>query len=227
MIDRRLALAPFAALLLTAAACNGDGNAALNGEPDDAEPAAERLGPQDQFFANLAELCGNAYRGELVDASETGGDFEGQELVMHVRQCTDDEIHIPFHVGDNRSRTWIISRIDDGLRLKHDHRYEDGTEEELTQYGGDTTESGTAHQQEFHADRETADMLPAAATNVWTVEVHPGDTYAYALRREGTERRVRVEFDLSETVEAPPAPWGHEDTQPYQPAGAEEAAVDG
>jgi hypothetical protein len=32
--------------------------------------------------------------------------------------------------------------------------------------------------------------------------------FAYALRREGTDRRVRAEFDLRTEVDAPQPPWG-------------------
>jgi hypothetical protein len=164
--------------------------------------------PQEAFWSALQELCGQAFEGELVERVPPDDVFTGRHLVMHVRECDDQVIRIPFHVGENRSRTWVISRTDDGLRLKHDHRHEDGTDEELTWYGGDTAEPGSAYRQEFPADDETAGMLPEAATNVWTVEVHPGDMYAYALRREGTERRLRVEFDLTRPVDPPPPPWG-------------------
>jgi hypothetical protein len=172
-------------------------------------PTPETLPPpQEAFWSALQELCGQAFEGELVERVPPDDVFTGRHLVMHVRECDDQVIRIPFHVGENRSRTWVISRTDDGLRLKHDHRHEDGTDEELTWYGGDTAEPGSAYRQEFPADDETAGMLPEAATNVWTVEVHPGDMYAYALRREGTERRLRVEFDLTRPVDPPPPPWG-------------------
>jgi hypothetical protein len=46
---------------------------------------------------------------------------------------------------------------------------------------------------------------------VWTVEIVPGEMFVYALRREGTDRRFRIEFDLTRAVAAPPAPWGAED----------------
>jgi hypothetical protein len=62
---------------------------------------------------------------------------------MHVRVCRDDEIQIPLHVGENRSRTWILTRTAEGLRLKHDHRLEDGSDDPVTQYGGDTAADGT------------------------------------------------------------------------------------
>ncbi|HEV2147263.1 MAG TPA: hypothetical protein VGR37_07655 [Longimicrobiaceae bacterium] len=164
---------------------------------------------QEAFWSALRQHCGRAYAGTLAQGNASDTAFAGKALVMHVRQCGDDEIRIPFHVGDDRSRTWIVTRTADGLRLKHDHRHEDGSEDRITQYGGDTRGPGTAASQEFYADAHTALLIPAAATNVWTMEVVPGERFAYALRREGTDRRFRVEFDLSTPVAAPPAPWGY------------------
>jgi hypothetical protein len=163
---------------------------------------------QEQFWAGLQSICGQAFEGELTERIPPDDVFARRRLVMHVRECDEAVIRIPFHVGENRSRTWVLFRTGEGLRLKHDHRHEDGSHEELTWYGGDTAEPGTATRQEFPADAETAGMLPPAATNVWTVEVHPGERYVYALRREGAENRLRVEFDLTRPVEPPPPPWG-------------------
>jgi hypothetical protein len=177
-----------------------------------AEPAAPGTLPaaQEEFWGRLQTLCGQAFRGALaLGSAATDTMFAGRELVMHVRRCAPHRIEIPFHAGENRSRTWIVTRTATGLRLKHDHRHADGTEEEITQYGGDTQQAGTPQAQEFHADDHTAALVPAARTNIWTMEVLPGHHFAYMLRREGTDRRLRVEFDLSRPVEPPPAPWGH------------------
>jgi hypothetical protein len=168
-------------------------------------------GDQAAFWASLQRLCGNAYEGRLVQGSAADSSFRSARLVMHVRQCSDREIRIPFHLGENRSRTWIVTRTAGGLRLKHDHRHEDGSEDSVTQYGGDTRDAGVPTRQEFWADAHTASLIPAAATNVWTMEVLPAGLFAYALRREGTDRRFRVEFDLTRPVSPPPAPWGYAD----------------
>lgn len=163
---------------------------------------------QDSFWAGLQSICGRAYAGRLIEGNASDSAFRTAELRMHVRSCTPTEIRIPFHLGANRSRTWVITRTETGLRLKHDHRHEDGTEDPITQYGGDTRSAGTITTQEFHADAHTATLIPAARTNVWTVEMMPGDRFVYALRREGTDRRFRVEFDLTRPIAAPPPPWG-------------------
>lgn len=194
-----------------AASRPGPGSAIAGEEvAGEAEAAGSLPEPQQAFWSHLTELCGQAYTGGITASAPEGADddFAGREMVMHVRACDDDEIRIPFHVGQDRSRTWVITRTGDGLRLKHDHRHEDGSPDELTMYGGDTAEEGTATRQAFPADAATAEMLPAAATNVWTLEVEPGRTFAYELRREGTDRRFRAEFDLTSPVDPPPAPWG-------------------
>ena len=171
-------------------------------------PVAGVVSMQDLFWNRLQSLCGNAFRGRLTEGNASDSSFREAALVMHVRQCTPSEIRIPFHAGADRSRTWVLTRTALGLRLKHDHRHADGSEDRVTQYGGDTQSAGTVARQEFHADSHTVSLIPAARTNVWTVEVVPGERFAYALRREGTDRRFRVEFDLAAPVTAPPPPWG-------------------
>ncbi len=120
--------------------------------------------------------------------------------------------------GWNRSRTWVLTRTGDGLRLKHDHRHEDGSEDTVTQYGGDTLSTGTARVQDFPVDAYSIAMferegLAGSLTNVWRVEVDPAGTsgakYAYQLtRRNDPTRLFRVEFDATEEVGAPPPAWG-------------------
>ncbi|MCA1798465.1 MAG: hypothetical protein LC632_03125 [Xanthomonadaceae bacterium] len=145
------------------------------------------------FMENLRTMCGNSYRGELLEFNEGDADMVGQALVMHVRDCDDDEIRIPFHVGENRSRTWIFTLTEEGLRLKHDHRQPDGSDDEVTMYGGDTVEVGTGTRQAFHADRYTGEMLPVSANNVWTVEVIPGEVFSYYLRRRNEPLEFRAD----------------------------------
>jgi hypothetical protein len=166
--------------------------------------------PQDAFLANLKTFCGKAFEGKVVSTDKADATMAKQRLVMHVRECTDDGVRIPFHVGDNRSRTWVVTRTATGLRLKHDHRHEDGSEDKVTQYGGDTATEGTAQRQEFPVDAFSIAMferenLKASVTNIWAIEVTP-TLFAYELRR--ANRFFRVEFDTTRAVAAPPPPWG-------------------
>ena len=177
---------------------------ACTDQPDVEDPAT----PQDVFWASLQSLCGQAFGGEIVESEPPDSTLTGQPLVMHVRECAEEIIRVPFFIGENRSRTWIFSRTDTGLRLKHEHRHEDGTEDAVTQYGGDTAEDGSGTRQQFAADNFTATLLPAAAANVWTVMIMEGETFVYGMQRIGTDRAFRAEFDLDAPVEIPPPPWG-------------------
>jgi hypothetical protein len=200
-LPRRAAAALALAGVLSLGACAADA------PPEELDTSTVAT-VQDEFWRELQSLCGNAYGGRMTVGGPNDTDLDTAALRMHVRECGADTIRIPFHVGENRSRTWVLTRSDGALRLKHDHRHEDGTEDSITQYGGDTRDRGTPTRQEFYADSLTAALIPAARTNVWTMELIADSLFAYALRREGTDRRVRVEFDLRRTVEEPAAPWG-------------------
>jgi hypothetical protein len=176
--------------------------------------AAPSVAPADQFMARLQALCGKAFAGRLVTTDPADAAMAAQPLVMHVRECRPGEVRIPFHVGDDRSRTWIVTRTAAGLRLKHDHRHADGSPDELTMYGGDTATPGTAARQEFPVDAESIALFTrtdrtVSTTNVWAMEVTP-EIFAYELRRPPFPggRFFRVEFDLGRPVPPPPAPWG-------------------
>jgi len=180
---------------------------------------AERLAstqPADQFMARIAQYCGQAFAGRVAANVPTPDDdpFADQTLVMHIRECSDNEIRIPFHVGDDRSRTWILTRTNDGLRLKHDHRHEDGSDDAVTMYGGDTEDEGTSIRQEFPVDQFSIDMFTrgdmlVSLTNVWAMEIVPDELFVYELARRDSNRLFRVEFDLTTPVPTPPDPWGH------------------
>jgi len=210
-----------AAPALALAACAPDAEQTETGGANIAAPPA-----QDAFFAALSSHCGKAYAGQLVSDDPADTDFVGAAMVMHVRECSDTQIAVPFHVQQagewDRSRTWLITRTENGLRLKHDHRHKDGKDDAVTMYGGDTADAGSASAQDFPVDGFSVKMferegLSASVTNIWTVEVDPAGAeraqFAYQLRRTQAggapeDRLFRVEFDLSQPVDAPPAPWG-------------------
>lgn len=167
--------------------------------------------PNAVFWRDLQNLCGKAFAGTVVAAPADDTTFKDKTLVMHVRSCEKDRIRIPFVVGEDRSRTWVLTWKEDRILLKHDHRHEDGTPDKVTMYGGVTTSVGMPARQMFPADQETVDVIPAAATNVWWIELVPGEHFSYNLRRMGSERYFSIKFDLKTIVKAPEAPWGWKD----------------
>lgn len=164
--------------------------------------------PQSAWWDRLQALCGQAFAGELIRAPAGDDTFRNQPVVMHVRSCTPTQVRIPLVVGQDRSRTWVLSRDTAGITLRHDHRREDGQPDAVTRYGGVTSNAGSADAQLFPADDLTAQVIPGSGQrSVWLMEIQDG-RFVYAANRVGTDRGFQVDFDLTQPVAPPPAPWG-------------------
>jgi hypothetical protein len=168
-------------------------------------PAAAQT-PAQLFFDRLRALCGQTFSGQVVAGDPTDTAFRQSELVMTVTCRAPDEIRIPFRVGEDRSRTWVITRQGQGrLRLKHDHRHADGVEDDLSRYGGDTVEPGSATLQRFPVDAESQALFTrldraVSNTNVWSLGLGE-ETFTYELARPN--RLFRVAFDLTLPIARP------------------------
>lgn len=158
-----------------------------------------------QFLGKLSNHCHKAYAGKIV-SSPVPDDFKDKELIMYVISCSEKEVKIPFFVGEDLSRTWVFTLKEDFIQLKHDHRQKDGTSDEITMYGGTSTNVGRNDIQFFPADQETVAMLPAAAGNVWWVTITDTE-YTYNLRRVDTGSFFSVVFDLTKEIETNKRPW--------------------
>lgn len=165
----------------------------------------------DAFFNAIKAHCGKAFKGN-VSKDNVGNTFGDAKLVMHVRKCTDSEIQIPFHVGDDASRTWILTKTGAGLMLKHDHRNEDGSFHSSTMYGGHTVDEGYVQVQSFPADAYSKALfiesgIAASTDNIWQMMIYPS-RFSYRLVRPA--REIQVDFDLENPIATPSAPWGYE-----------------
>ncbi len=163
----------------------------------------------DQFWQKLKQHCGKTYQGTITNGATVNDSFSGKKLVMHILSCSKDQLLIPFNVGENRSRTWILTKEHDRIKLKHDHRHEDGTNDAVTMYGGTSTNTGLPGIAVFPADQITIKTIPAAATNVWWMTIND-TTFTYNLRRIGSERLFTVTFDITKPIEKPLPSWGWE-----------------
>jgi hypothetical protein len=155
---------------------------------------------QKEFMSNLGQFCGKTFAGTAIFPEGDRNPFKGQALKVIFDSCSDKELRMPFHVGEDKSRTWILTVDDKGLLFKHDHRHEDGTPDEITMYGGYGKSGGSAFEQSFPADEYTANLIPAASTNEWTfILSNDKKTLSYVLKRDG-QLRFKADFDLSKSL---------------------------
>lgn len=176
-------------------------------------PAYDLTETHVQFFHALRQLCGLAFEGQRIVAREDRRELlQGDEtLIAHFRDCTEQTIWVPFHIGYpeqdewDRSRTWIYTLYEKHLALSHDHRLETGESRKNTGYGGLTVSAGDAHRQLFIFSERTGDKGEVLG---WRIEIIPGERYSYGTMADGSWT-WRVDFDLTKPVPAPPAPWGY------------------
>ncbi|MBT8142036.1 MAG: hypothetical protein KJO88_06690 [Gammaproteobacteria bacterium] len=153
----------------------------------------------------MSNNCGKTFSGYSSFPDDPEDSFHGKLLVAHIETCLDNEIIVPFKVGDNTSRTWIFTRTSEHVQLKHQHLHKDGTPDEISNYGGNADSGDSALVQaashtelsqislSFPADDYTRKLLPEAATNVWNITLlsNPENGYAgivYYLTRHDKPR---------------------------------------
>ncbi len=168
-------------------------------------------GPQEVFWERLQAVCGRAFPGRVVTTEAGDRQLAEARLVLHVASCTPAAVRIAFHASRDASRVWVVARTANGFSLTHIHRGEDGREEVRSGYGGETVSPGTVRRQEFPANARTRALfrredIEEAATNVWSIEIQPGQVFGYAIDRPG--RHLRLEFDLSRPIRPPGPAWG-------------------
>jgi hypothetical protein len=155
----------------------------------------------DIFFERFKEMDGKKFAGHQVYIREDMDSWADLDLVMHVREYHHNVVLIPFRVGDNTSRSWMLYREADGrLRFRHDHRHDDGSPEDLTLYGGYTAHGSDGFMQIFPADDFTCNMLRAICDNEWTLIFSDDQaTFSYILKKAG-ELIFQADFDLTEAI---------------------------
>lgn len=157
-------------------------------------------------LTEFQSLCGHSYKGEVVSTDPQDADWRGEVLTIGPVTCTDTErVAIPLAVGTDQSRIWIFSESGEQIEFRHQHTLKDGSPDPVSQYGGfasvkERLESGGIRL-EFPADEQTRRIfeendLEVSMTNVWAVELTPGDQFIYHLTR--SNRDFKAVFDLSQ-----------------------------
>ncbi|MDP3468065.1 MAG: hypothetical protein Q8S11_07005 [Daejeonella sp.] len=152
-----------------------------------------------EFFKVLRNLEGKTFYGKAIYMPDTtrANDFWGRVLSFKVNKSKRNELKLPFNVGENQTRTWVLTKTKDGIRLKHDHRHTDGSPDSITNYGGDSDQKiSNRLAQYFPADEFTSNLIPAARTNRWIMEFSPDKKKLYYILERNTELRFKAEFNL-------------------------------
>jgi hypothetical protein len=124
-------------------------------------------------------------------------DFWGKKLSFKVIGSSKSKLELPINVGENQTRTWVLTKTKRGIRLKHDHRHTDGSPDSISNYGGDSDQKiSNGLIQYFPADGFTSNLIPAAKTNRWIMEFSNDKKKFYYILERNKELRFKAEFNL-------------------------------
>lgn len=158
----------------------------------------------------LQSLCGKSFQGNVVSQDPQDADWRKETLVLGPVHCSQSHNHfeMPLAVGENKSRTWIITQHKSSLELRHQHLLDDGSIDPVSDYGGFSSKNFHTSvfspeenwQADFPADTKTIEIfktngLTQSIRNIWSLKISPDKTLTYELNREG--RHFRAEFDLA------------------------------
>ena len=172
---------------------------------------SETPNPQHVFFDRFLAYCGQSFAAHIVEDDQPS-DACNQPLVVHIRDCETDTLRMPLHVGEDRSRTWVLQRTEKGLNFQHIHLHQDGSVDAVSPYGGHTAENGTDSLQSFPVDAASKTLfeengLAVSTQNTWRLGFPSADTMSYELTRPN--RSFIVHVDLSQPIAEPPPAWGY------------------
>ena len=172
---------------------------------------AETPNPQHVFFDRFLAYCGQSFAAHIVEDDQPS-DAWNQPLVVHIRDCETDTLRMPLHVGEDRSRTWVLQRTEKGLNFRHIHLHQDCSVDAVSPYGGHTAENGTESLQSFPVDAASKTLfeengLAVSTQNTWRLGFPSADTMSYELTRPN--RSLIVHVDLSQPIAEPPPAWGY------------------
>ena len=167
--------------------------------------------PQQEFMQAFKPFCGKAFAARIVQDNDPSPAWQ-KPLVVHVRDCEENVIRMPLHVGDDRSRTWVLTLHEGYIDFQHIHLHEDGTADAVSPYGGQARDGGSAQEQRFPVDEASkalflANDLDVSVNNTWSISFPETNTMSYQLSRPG--RIFEVQVDLGTPIELPPPAWGY------------------
>ncbi|CUA87224.1 hypothetical protein [Pseudidiomarina woesei] len=171
------------------------------------------LAEQSAFMQQFQPYCGQAFNATIVQDNQPSPAWD-HPLVVHIRDCEDNVVRMPLHVGDDRSRTWVLTQHPGYIDFQHIHLHEDGSADAVSPYGGQTLASGSATIQAFPVDEASKALfiengLDVSVANTWTIQFFDAKTMSYKLSRPG--RIFEVQVDLSQPIDLPPPAWGYHD----------------
>jgi len=119
------------------------------------------------------------------------------KIWLEVAQCNQKEIRMPIYINEKIYRTLILSQDQSNYILRHENKRSDGTQAEISMYGGQTDGKKDAFLLLFPADGYSRQLLGAELNYAWSLAfTSDKSTLSYMIENNG-KLTLQIDFDLS------------------------------
>ena len=158
--------------------------------------------PTKSFYDKLQGYCGRQLPGVVLYPTGKEAPFQGLEITMMVEACSTKEIRMPIQVGPKIYRTLILGQDKNGYTLRHENKRADGTQAEISMYGGQTNGTNDSYLLLFPADGYSRQLLGAELNYAWSLAFNSDkSTLSYMIENDG-KLTLQIDFDLTHPVAA-------------------------
>lgn len=155
---------------------------------------------EDSFYQQLQAYCGKKLIGHVLYPAGKEAPFQGMEIWLEVAQCNQKEIRLPIYINRKIYRTLILSQDKTKYILRHENKRPDGSQAEISMYGGQTAGKNDTYLLLFPADDYSRQLLGAELNYAWSLAFNSDkSTLSYMIENDG-KLTLQLDFDLTQQV---------------------------
>jgi hypothetical protein len=154
------------------------------------------------FYKQLRLLCGKRINGMVLYPAGAEAPFRGLEIRLEIAQCSDREIRMPIYIDNKVYRTLIVGQDQTGYTLRHENKRPNGTQADISMYGGHTTDAGTGYLLIFPADGYTKQLMGPELNYVWSLAFNSERTTLSYMAESNGKLNLQLDFNLESQAAA-------------------------
>jgi hypothetical protein len=152
------------------------------------------------FYQQLKMHCGQKLTGVVLYPSGKEAPFQGMPIWLELVACSDKEIRMPIYINQKIYRTLVLSQDKTHYTLRHENKRPDGTQAEISMYGGQTTGKTDNYLLLFPADGYSRQLLGAELNYAWSLGFNSDkSTLSYMIENDG-KLTLQIDFDFNQPV---------------------------
>lgn len=154
----------------------------------------------ESFLENFHHFCKKEFKGSIVYPAGNDAPFKGQLIKVKVIHISPNEIQLPITIGNKIYRILHLKKDANGVWLQHENKKPDGTQAEISLYGGKAINSDKPFLMVFQADAYTKALLGSERNSSWLLAFSNDKQILTYIAQSDGFLDLQLDFDLTTPV---------------------------